>query len=854
MNTYNDNLRSSVVDSLNEQELEQKKMEASMNASKFTLYYAQEATITDAEKLDEAEQDSDKKAAVKKGAVTNSNNSINVLTSAKQQKQFSDLSVSNAAVSAANVQIATNAVVKLASDMGSISSIINAADYGTDIYDLCKTTKHYMDITASHAEVTSQYAMESSALMSEVSSANVEAQATVANTSIQDLLKIATSEYDAANEQVTADNEALAVASAKEKVAEGNLEDANTDYYAANSAYTLMNSELNMSLTTANVTFPVNTVEGELKFQISFDALLSPFPKVTKTSLGIEKIDYTYPVQEYAVFIVKSNKSGIFNIATAENIFNVDTDPSTVATTKRLISVPNDGKDSYEIDADVSEYTTLRDTDNERIEFGKSYVVFVFAKYLESYKSEINNFENFLSASSPIFTLTSELGGPIASNITVESEEEDLSMVTEFDVIEIDVSNGTKKFEIRKEREEDLNKKFLRQTMQFKLNESVNKGQDVEYRCMFIPANSDITANLLTEKELNSIEKADEMVQKVFEAYSSTILSIQAEMVEVKAEIHKCLADGDTAKANELKNKYQELSAKLKETEASMNKDIARIKQMKITSNFDTFEQMVDELKIVSQDDLGQFETDSLATIDKYLVYKIQTDALNAFKTDLQAQVTNKKGVFNKQGEVAAKQTEIKQKQNEISGFNNEVSTIEEALKNPNLTDSEKTKLEAVLSELKDSLKQSKKDLKDLKAEEKVLSQEAENALNSFEEGLSGLSGSAVLIDKEFGKQLGTLSFFFDLDIAEQVSTANYTVADIIDAEARGADKTWQVTIESNTTDNFGNLLVEDAYYIPVVLTYSTANEEDLAQFTNKLSDIDSTAKFKYQTVISPES
>ena len=86
MNTYNDNLRSAVVESLHSQELELNKAESQKKASMFSLYYAEDATVSAAGKLETAKKTLIKKEAVKTQAVANGNLSTNVLESAKQEK------------------------------------------------------------------------------------------------------------------------------------------------------------------------------------------------------------------------------------------------------------------------------------------------------------------------------------------------------------------------------------------------------------------------------------------------------------------------------------------------------------------------------------------------------------------------------------------------------------------------------------------------------------------------------------------------------------------------------------------------------------------------------------------------
>ena len=157
----------------------------------------------------------------KRAAVADSNISTNSLASAEVENTTVVQSVTNSAVSAANIELAANAITKLASDTGSIFSIVNAADFGSQIYDEAKYAKNLMDNTAYLAERASQHAMESSALSAKISSAAVLEKATATDTSIKSLLEVVTAEFEEISEVVDADNEILAEASEKEKKAEG---------------------------------------------------------------------------------------------------------------------------------------------------------------------------------------------------------------------------------------------------------------------------------------------------------------------------------------------------------------------------------------------------------------------------------------------------------------------------------------------------------------------------------------------------------------------------------------------------------------------------------------------------------
>ena len=121
--------------------------------------------------------------------------------------------------------------------------------------------------------------------------------------------------------------------------------------------------------------------------------------------------------------------------------------------------------------------------------------------------------------------------------------------------------------------------------------------------------------------------------------------------------------------------------------------------------------------------------------------------------------------------------------------------------------------------------------------------------LNKYRESKRMALSKIDDIDKE------TNGVFFNLQIAEEVSAGNY-IKGLNQAKLKpitpgkegkenlpmhNFDKPKEVKyaafIKDDTTDNFGNPLVPGKKYMPVVLTYSTAAEEILSQFTNAMSN-----------------
>ncbi|HEU4717364.1 MAG TPA: hypothetical protein VFU15_06015, partial [Bacteroidia bacterium] len=443
MNSYNDNLHNTIVSSLLNQELEKKQIYSQANAAMFSLYHAEAATITAQSKLTTATEDQTAKQAVNDQSVDATNISNNLVSAADQSNTYLKQAVTNTSVGAANVQIATNAIVKLAGDMGTVFSIVNAADFQSDIYDLTTDAYALINNTAQLAEVASDTAMNTSIKTSEVPGSAVLTKAKNSNTALGNLYSITTSDFNNASAVVATDTVNVATASVAEEKAQGTFENLSVEYRAAFSAYRTMNSELNLGLSTLHMPGMNDTSRN-----ISFSLLRSPFPvldKTIKAPLG--------PVQTYYVMLVKDQSKTTFSIVNAEAIvlnenakqfIKIDgtnytnylpsaTEPQQKTSTKKSAktgAAPEPGSttnptrfsfsfDFFNMDANTTEPTLMVDSDGDPIALGTDYVLFVMAVYTEAYKKKLNTFDDYLSAGSVKFTLTHKLEGVTATSITL---------------------------------------------------------------------------------------------------------------------------------------------------------------------------------------------------------------------------------------------------------------------------------------------------------------------------------------------------------------------------------------------------------------------------------------------------
>tara|TARA_R110002050_G_scaffold261556_1_gene401617 strand:- start:92462 stop:94411 length:1950 start_codon:yes stop_codon:yes gene_type:complete len=527
MNSYNESLHTSVLLSLSKQELQLQKKKGTLDASMFSLYYAEGARITAAEELQAANNNYAFQQLILEQAVIDSNISTNTLVSTNLGNQFVSQSVKNTSVAAANVQIAANAILKLASDVGSIFSIVNAADFETEIYAQSEEAYKLMNETAYLAERTSQLSMEASGQIAEVPITSLVNKADSTDASIKSLLDIATTDFKAASESVIADSEALGAANTQEKAAEGILENTDSVFNSSLEAYKLTCLELNLNLKT---TLPY-TVGNATDFTVSFNRYRSPFDyKNGFKGVSSKVLNSGYPVNDYYIFLVKNSKKEIFSISDAEGLV-LEGEKE-----KKYLKIESTNQNTYSEKIYMSD---LKDSNGQDIKLGERYVVFVFAVLNNEYKKIINTFEDYLSAPSAFFTLKNKLTAPKHDDISVSDN-----------------------------------------IMTFNVDE--NPDYNVEYRCIFLPNNKKLVRGLLTAEGLKSIEGQTEHLDEIFSKYNPEIERLEAEINTLLSSESGLIAQKENSKekqsqegleAKELKNLKEE-HKKINETHINVQKEI----------------------------------------------------------------------------------------------------------------------------------------------------------------------------------------------------------------------------------------------------------------------------------------
>ncbi|WP_046744089.1 hypothetical protein [Kordia zhangzhouensis] len=721
MSSYNDNLHSSVVSSLNTQELELQNVEAKLEASMFSLYYAQGARITTAEELEVTTAKYVFQKNIHEQAIVDSDVSTNVLQSTKNAKSFTSKSVSNTSVAAANVQIAANAILKLASDTGSIFSIINAADFDTEIYAQSNKAYVLMNDTAYAAEQASQHSMEASALIAEVTTDDLNSKATVTDTSIKDLLSVVTNQFDSTTALLSTQSAELASANSKEKKAEGQLEDLSVAYNSANDAYTINNNELNLNLM---VTTPINIGTHE-SYTVSFEPYKSPFN--LKSPDENTQLPTGYPVQNYYVLLVEDSKSATFSINDAEGIV-------TEGYTDRFVSIaPSDdpiiAQKIYIKGVSTDDHKVLQDSEGKLLELGKDYVIFVFAVFTNGYKKSINTFEDFLTAPSKRFSLQNQLSMADSSGIQLPNDKN----VINFGVFE-------------------------------------NPDYKVQYRCAFLPNNKELVLGLLTTEELQYIDQEVNDRKQIENLYTEKISEIKAKLA---------LLDAETK------------AKKTEQTPAKDPKGTAAKKASKPNSNTITDAQRKELLN--EQLQILEKEQAALASNEGHLQPGFFFNLTIAEQIPAGSYTTAQEGTDSL-----------------IAYLLRNIEDIQESLK-----DEKVQKLNTTLTGLA-SKKSAKNDTE----------QFLQDAITYIEDTIKEVVGKTLnSLLKDYGQLIKDLI--------------------LLSKGYQFYSKT--VTLAPETTDNFGNRLINNNEYIPAIISISNNPDETVnVQFINALSDFQHTAPFTY--------
>jgi hypothetical protein len=814
MNSYSENLHSSVLATLGSQEMNNKQLSAQLDASMFALYYSEAAEIVSIEKLVLIKQLYKKKQAINDLAVKNKNMSNNLLLSANEQKTYVAQSVTNMAVAASNIQIATNAVVRLASDVGSIFSIINAADYGTQIFQQCVEAYNLINKTAYNAEVTSQQAMESSASIAEVAASTIADKAKITSDSVNNLLQITTADLAIAAAKINSDTEDKYNASIATRSAEGVIKCSKVRSEAAKKAYKINNKKLNQNL---RVEIPKPFTKS---YSVSFDFFKPPFIPGDKSAntpnTGLDK-----PVKSYNILLVKESKKSFFSVSNAEELLNNPSQYIGVPVTKRKATEEEIIKKYKQY------YDALKIADNDN-------VLLATAKANEKKAAE-----NVTTAST-----AKEQAKTALEKITAEFEiDQDEVKAAKNEVHKIEE-------QLKKDPKNPVLKEALKIAIAVlkavELNATVAKLKEEKAQITYKTASDDFE---IAKAEVNKAKKETENADAKYIVAAEKAVGLEKDAIILKQEGFTLVNTNDLLDSDNDAFLFGEKYVVFLLTVFTED-------YKKEINTFDDYLSAPSEVFAITNtltpaEDIAV--TKSIASSMK-IDFSIPESAANLRNIEYRCLfLPYPDGLLtNEELNTVESKIELLEENEELIAFNNEIDHLNEEIRE---IEREIKSLNKNLQELpkKEGTPQDPKN----EAEIKHISKKLENfeiALKEAEEKLKITKLELDKIELEIAKTNANYpkpvqnnkAFFFNLKLAQNIPAGNYTVAG--PPHEAGDSTDFSAKIDFSTTDNFGNPLIEGTSYIPVVLSFYNGLTVNKSKYTNILSDWENTDTFLYST------
>ncbi len=399
MNTYNDNLQQTVINTLSALATQQVKLDSQNTSAKYNLYYAQGAEITASDKLADTKKSTKYADSVNQQGRLNDYQAVNLLATVTGFNADVTASRANSATAAANIQIASNAIALLASDLGAAMNIASASLFNTDTYYRIQEANAYVNEVANEAKALSFKGMEASALSSEIIGTDLLNQTTAVKAKLDQLLSATQAQFDQISALIITESQTLGGASKAERQAEGLLNDADAQLHSINEAYTNTNQQLNYDLKISN--------SSQTGFTASFSTLGEPHPRFQSADASKIKIPAKAGFPRYFIALVPEDKKALFSSDQAQQLFaqyGGDSISDTGAENQRFYQVTQ-----FQGQSAQQSFTYVGDAYGMAIEPGKNYVAYLYIELSMEYKRFIGNFCDILSAPSQVFVPANSL-------------------------------------------------------------------------------------------------------------------------------------------------------------------------------------------------------------------------------------------------------------------------------------------------------------------------------------------------------------------------------------------------------------------------------------------------------------
>jgi hypothetical protein len=426
MNTYNENLQQTVVNTLSALSLQQANLDSLRTIAESTLYQAQGAEFTARDKLRKTAENVAIWQHLNEQSLVSENQIFNLLSSATKANADVTTCMTNSAAAASNVQIASNAIAALAADVGAALNIATASLYDTDVYNKIMSANSFINEVANESKNIAKDAMNASSYASEITSTEVLSQTQALKSKIDNIFKSARAQLSDFSNLAIAETGQLVQASQAERQAEGELRDTTSEVQAIETSYSNANKQLNYGL-------GVQVVSGA-EIKVSFTPQPTALPPFNSSAALTSAVRNAAP--NYYLALLPTQNQSTFSLDQAQQLFAQRAQDSTGSFT--LINVPDVGKSITE---PIYLSTTTQEDDKDKdvkakdvfgnpISVGSSYVAYLYIELPQAYKQFINNFADVLSAPTASFVPATTLPVPTGLSYAYAQPESGLSWAT----------------------------------------------------------------------------------------------------------------------------------------------------------------------------------------------------------------------------------------------------------------------------------------------------------------------------------------------------------------------------------------------------------------------------------------
>jgi hypothetical protein len=379
MNTYNESLKNTTDAVLAGLTDEKTKLQAEQATGEFNLYYAQGAQLAASDKLHDDVALRVLCNQAKEQSLRADDVAGNLLATVTMANTDVGASATNMATAAANVQIASNAIVALSQNIGGALNNAVASLYGTEIYKQLFDANNLINDVANDCKHIAMMAMDATSATADISAQALLTQTKAVGAKIDTLLATTQGEVDKQTALGVADRAALATASRAEGQAESALLDIDGQARANRSAYANASRELNMGL----------SVKVESGKRIEVACLPLDFPLRHFSTQPAAHVPA--PGAVYFLTLVPLEQSATFSIAQAAQLFATRPDGDN-AQFHRI----EPGSRATGVDLTLDAF-------GNKVKAGNPYVAYVYVELAHAYKRFISDFDDLLSSPSQSF-------------------------------------------------------------------------------------------------------------------------------------------------------------------------------------------------------------------------------------------------------------------------------------------------------------------------------------------------------------------------------------------------------------------------------------------------------------------